>query len=154
MGRSGAVVGSLGSGICTAPPGFFCKGHSTQTRLLHEDNGQRTFAVILETGEEVLTCLQRFVTREHVLAAQITAIGALSDAVLMYFDWDKKDYLKIPVREQVEVASLIGDVAEAPRHLGEAHVRPTLEVIVTESPTHSRKVKDPESGLALIRPAA
>ena len=85
-----------------------------QTRLLHEDNGQRTFAVILETGEEVLTCLQRFVTREHLLAAQITAIGALSDVVLMYFDWDKKDYLKIPVREQVEVASLIGDVAEAP----------------------------------------
>jgi predicted DNA-binding protein with PD1-like motif len=50
-----------------------------QTRLLHEDNGQRTFAVILETGEEVLTCLQQFVTREHVLAAQITAIGALSE---------------------------------------------------------------------------
>ena len=64
-----------------------------QTRLLHDDNGQRTFAVILETGEEVLTCLQRFVSREHVLAAQITAIGALSDVVLMYFDWDKKDYL-------------------------------------------------------------
>jgi len=85
-----------------------------QTRLLHEDNGQRTFAVVLETGEEVLTCLQRFVSREHVLAAQITAIGALSDVVLMYFDWDKNDYRKIPVREQVEVASLIGDVAEAP----------------------------------------
>jgi len=109
-----------------------------QTRLLHLDDGQRTFAVILETGEEVLTCLQRFVTREHVLAAQITAIGALSDVVLLYFDWDKKDYLK----------SLIGDVAEAPSgkpalhlhlvvakrdgrdgyamagHLGEAHVRP------------------------------
>ena len=25
-----------------------------QTRLLHEDNGQRTFAVVLETGEKVL----------------------------------------------------------------------------------------------------
>ena len=78
------------------------------------------------------------------------------------------------MREQVEVASLISDVAEAPLgpalhlhlvvgkrdgsavagHLGEAHVRPTLEVIVTESPTHLRKVEDPESGLALIRPAA
>jgi predicted DNA-binding protein with PD1-like motif len=52
-----------------------------QTRLLHEDNGQRTFPVILETGEEVLTCLQRFVTHEQVLTAQITAIGALSDVV-------------------------------------------------------------------------
>ena len=36
-------------------------------------------------------------------------------------------------------------------HLAEAHVRPTLEVIVTESPAHLRKVKDKESGLALIR---
>jgi hypothetical protein len=35
-------------------------------------------------------------------------------------------------------------------HLGEAHVRPTLEVIVTESPAHLRKKKYPESGLALI----
>jgi predicted DNA-binding protein with PD1-like motif len=73
---------------------------------------------------------------------------------------------------QVEVASLIGDVAEDPSghpalhihlivgkrdgtavagHLGEAHVRPTLEVIVTESPVHLRKKKDPESGLALIQ---
>jgi predicted DNA-binding protein with PD1-like motif len=33
-------------------------------------------------------------------------------------------------------------------------VRPTLEVIVTESPAHLRKVKDAETGLALIRPAA
>ena len=39
-------------------------------------------------------------------------------------------------------------------HLGEARVRPTLEVIVTESPAHLRKVKDAETGLALIKPAA
>jgi predicted DNA-binding protein with PD1-like motif len=37
-------------------------------------------------------------------------------------------------------------------HLGPAHVRPTLEVILTEAPAHLRKVKDPQTGLALIRP--
>lgn len=83
----------------------------------------------------------------------------------------KKAYTNIPLREQVEVASLLGDVAEAESepaihlhivvgrhdgsamagHLGEAHVRPTLEVILTESPAHLRKRHDPESGLALIR---
>jgi predicted DNA-binding protein with PD1-like motif len=168
-------VGSLGSGTCARFPWFLPQ--RTFDAISASARRQRTadLAVILETGEEVLSCLQRFVSREHVLAAQITAIGALSDVVLMYFDWDKKDYLKIPVREQVEVASLIGDVAEAPSgepalhlhlvvgkrdgsamagHLGEAHVRSTLEVIVTESPAHLRKIKDPESGLALIRPAA
>jgi predicted DNA-binding protein with PD1-like motif len=142
-----------------------------QSRLLHETGGQRTFAVILKTGDEVMACLTDFVTRERITAAQVSAIGALSDAELQYFDWDAKDYRKIPVTEQVEVASLLGDVAEADGkpalhlhivigrrdgsamagHLGAAHVRPTLEVIVTESPAHLRKRHDPESGLALIR---
>ena len=58
-----------------------------------------------------MDCLQRFVVAEGVHAAQLTAIGAFSDVVLLYFDWEKKDYLRIPVREQVEVASLVGDVA-------------------------------------------
>ena len=146
-----------------------------QQKLLYQSGGQRTYAVVLETGEEVMSCLQRFAAAEQIFAAQVTAIGAFSDLVLMYFDWDKKDYARIPVREQVEVASMIGDVAEGPDgkpslhihlvvgkrdgsamagHLGEAHVRPTLEVVVTENPVHLRKVKDEESGLPLIRPAA
>lgn len=150
-----------------------------QHKLLHQTRGetgvQRTFAVVLETGDEVMASLKDFIARENILAAQITAIGALSDVVLNYFDWEKKAYQKIPVAEQVEVASLIGDVAQAPDgkpalhvhivvgrrdgtamagHLGEAHVRPTLEAILTESPAHLHKQMDPESGLALIRPAA
>ena len=40
-----------------------------------------------------------------------TAIDAFSEAVLGYFDWEKKDYEHIPVNEQVEVFSLIGDIA-------------------------------------------
>lgn len=142
-----------------------------QSKLLHEADGQRTFAVILSTGDEAMACLKDFVSREKITAAQISAIGALSGVTLLYFDWEKKDYMKIPLHEQVEVASLLGDVAEADGkpaihlhivvgrrdgsamagHLGEAHVRPTLEVILTESPAHLRKRHDPESGLALIR---
>jgi predicted DNA-binding protein with PD1-like motif len=148
---------------------------AVQHKLLHEAAGQRTFVIVLETGEEIVASLQKFAARENVHAASFTAIGALSDVVLLYFDWQKKEYQKIPVREQVEVAALIGDIAEDPEgkpalhihivvgtrdgsakagHLGEGHVRPTLEVIVTESPAHLRKVKDTETGLALIRPAA
>jgi uncharacterized protein len=105
--------------------------------------------------------------------SQITAIGALSSAKLAYFDWESKQYQPIPVNEQVEVASLVGDIAVGPDgkpsihvhavlgrrdgsamagHLQEAHVRPTLEIIITESPVHLCKVKDTESGLALISP--
>lgn len=146
-----------------------------EKKLLHRSGGQRTYVVVLETGEEVMKCLGQFAGAEKISAAQITAIGALSEVTLMYFDWEKKDYREIPVAEQVEVASLIGDIAEGPDgkpsihvhlvvgrrdgtalagHLAEAHVRPTLELVITESPAHLRKVKDKESGLALIRPAA
>ena len=142
-----------------------------QSKLLHEHDGQRTFAVIMDKGDEVLSSIKDFAARERVLAAQITAIGALSDVVLRYFDWDMKAYRDIPVSEQVEVASLIGDVARAPDgkpavhihlvvgkkdgsamagHLGEAHVRPTLEVIIEEQPSYLQKAHDPETGLALI----
>ena len=144
-----------------------------QSKVLHEHDGQRTFALIMAKGDEVLSTIRNFAAQENVRAAQITAIGALSDVVLRYYDWDKKTYRSTPVREQVEVASLNGDVAVGPDgkptihihlvvgrrdgtamagHLGEAHVRPTLEVIVEEQPSYLQKVHDPETGLALINP--
>jgi predicted DNA-binding protein with PD1-like motif len=140
---------------------------------LVNDGAQRTFVVVLQSGDEAVACLKRFAEEQRLSAAQITAIGAFSGATLGYFDWAKKEYKRIPVQEQVEVVSLIGDVALAPKggpalhmhvvlgrsdgaalggHLLEAHVRPTLEVVVTESPAHLRKRHDPESGLALIDP--
>jgi uncharacterized protein len=142
-----------------------------QTKLLDRDGGRRTFAVILKTGDEAVRCLQDFAVRERLSAAQITAIGAFSGAKLAYFDWESKSYKPIPVPEQVEVASFAGDVAigedgkptlhvhavlgrrdgsALAGHLLEGNVRPTLEIIVTESPAHLCKKKDPESGLALI----
>ena len=36
-------------------------------------------------------------------------------------------------------------------HLLAAHVRPTLEVVITESPAHLCRRHDPESGLPLIK---
>jgi hypothetical protein len=146
-----------------------------QAKLIHQADGQRTFALILQTGDEAAEQIKAFADREKLSAAQITAIGAFSDAVLGYFDWEQKEYRRNPLREQTEVASFIGDIALAPDgsrslhahvvlgrrdggamagHLLEGHVRPTLEVILTESPAHLRKRKDPESGLALIDPSA
>lgn len=144
-----------------------------RSKLLHESAGQRTYALVLQTGDEAMACLQDFANKERVSAAQITGIGAFSDATLNYFDWEQKKYLPIAVREQVEVASLIGDIALAPSgkpaihvhvvlgrrdgtalagHLAHGHVRPTLELILTEPPAYLQKAHDPQSGLALIRP--
>jgi predicted DNA-binding protein with PD1-like motif len=114
--------------------------------------------------------LAAFVKAETVAAAHFTAIGAFSEVTLGYFDRERKDYSKIPVREQVEVLSLVGDVASEdgqPKvhahvvvgkrdgtahggHLLQARVWPTLELILTESPRALARKSDRESGLALI----
>jgi len=132
----------------------------------------RTWAVVLETGDEANACLLDFAKAQNLSAAHFTAIGAFQRAVLGYFDWNTKSYKRNAVDAQVEVVALIGDVAldgaqpslhmhavlgqsdghALGGHLLEGHVRPTLEVIVTETPAHLRRQRDPVSGLALIHP--
>ena len=129
-----------------------------------------TYAVILDTGDEVIEKLGYFIREHEVETASLTAIGAFQDAVLGYFDWPTKQYRKIVVDGQVEVLSLLGDVAMADSgpslhvhavlgradgtvvggHLLGGHVRPTLEVILIQPPSYLRKRYDPETGLALI----
>jgi uncharacterized protein len=141
-----------------------------RSKVLNEQ-GERTYAVIFDIGDEVMSGLQAFADDNNLSASRFTAIGAFENVVLGYFDWQKKDYERIPVNEQVEVLALVGDVAldkGRPKvhahvvvglrtgetrggHLLEARVRPTLEVVVTESPGYLKRERDPASGLALIR---
>lgn len=129
-----------------------------------------TYAVVLDTGDEAIANLGEFIRKNEVEAASLTAIGAFRRALLGYFDWHTKEYKKIAVEEQVEVLSLLGDVAVAEEgptlhvhavlgkadgsvvggHLLEGQVRPTLEVILIQPPSYLRKRRDPVSGLALI----
>jgi predicted DNA-binding protein with PD1-like motif len=76
-----------------------------------DEVGERTWALVFDVGDEVVSRLSQFASLHQLTAARFTAIGAFSEATLGYFDAKKKAYEKIPVREQVEVLSLIGDVA-------------------------------------------
>jgi len=140
-------------------------------KLLHEADGQRTFAVIFDSGDEVTHGLLAFAKEQDLKASQFTAIGAFNDLVVGYFDWATKKYNPIPIREQVEVLMLAGDVSlkdSEPQvhahvvvgkadgtahggHLIEAHVRPTLEVVLIESPSYLEREMDKATGIALIR---
>jgi predicted DNA-binding protein with PD1-like motif len=141
-----------------------------KARRLHTAAGETTYAVILDRGDEVVKALTAFASAQGITAARFTAIGAFSAVTLGYFDRERRDYVKIPVREQVEVLSLIGDIAldqAEPKlhahavigkrdgsahggHLLEATVWPTLEVVLTESPKYLKRRMDPAVGLALI----
>jgi predicted DNA-binding protein with PD1-like motif len=129
-----------------------------------------TFVLVFETGDEALAGLTAFAKGNRLTAAHLSGIGAFSDVTLGWFDWQAKEYRRIPLEEQVEVVSLLGDVAlndgepvvhahvvvagpdgiARGGHLLAGHVRPTLEVVLTTSPAALRKRHDSESGLALI----
>ncbi len=140
-------------------------------KLIHDEMHEKTYALIFDKGDEVMGLLTDFARRYDLGGSHFTAIGALSDLVIGYFDRNEKEYKKIPIREQVEVLSLMGDVAfkdDKPNvhahivvgksdgtahggHILEAHVWPILELIITESPRHLHRFLDRETGLALIR---
>lgn len=132
---------------------------------------ERTWAVILDSGDEVMASMRTF-AREHDLgASRVSAIGAFAAAELGFYRIEARGYKRIAVEEQCEVVALLGDVArdqdDKPRlhlhvvlgledgstrggHLLAATVRPTLEVLITESPCHLHRRYDPASGLPLI----
>ena len=140
-----------------------------KAKLIHEQE-EKTFALVFDPGDEVMEELTNFAKENGLNAAHFTAIGAFSSATLGYFDMEKKEYKEIPVDEQVEVLSLVGDIAlfeGEPKlhahavlgrsdgttrggHLLEAHVQPTLEVILVESPEHLRRETDEKTGLPLL----
>ncbi len=141
-----------------------------QYKLLEEH--PKTYVLIFDTGDELAAGLKRFASEQKLSGSSFKAIGAFSSVKLGWFNWQTKKYeTAVALDEQVELLSLIGDIAQKdgePQvhahvvvgksdgtahggHLQEARVRPTCEVILTESPEHLRKQIDEESGIALIR---
>jgi predicted DNA-binding protein with PD1-like motif len=136
------------------------------------DDSPKTFILIFEIGDELAEGLLQFAKQQKLSAASFKAVGALSAVRLGWFSWESKKYEpSVTLDEQVELLSLIGDVALKDGepavhahavigrkdgtahggHLLKAHIRPTCEVVLTESPTHLQKFIDPQSGLALIK---
>lgn len=142
--------------------------------MKHEEldgDGVRTVVVVFDAGDEVLPGLTSVAEQEDLTAASVTAVGAVQEATLGWYDLQAQEYREVPVQEQAEVLSLVGDVAQGPDgkpavhahavlglrdgstrggHLLHARVRPTLEVVMRETPGRLRKTYRPEFGLALI----
>jgi predicted DNA-binding protein with PD1-like motif len=138
---------------------------------LIQDGREKTFALVFDTGEEVVAGLRQFARDHRLTGAHLTAIGAFERVTLGFFDVTKKDYTRIAIREQVELMSLVGNIAQDDKgdpklhahvvvgksdgsahggHLLDAYVRPTLEVVVVEASRHLRRTMRGEFGPALL----
>lgn len=139
-------------------------------KLLNDDK-QRTFAIILDTNDEVMHCIETFASEQNLKASQFNAIGAFSKATFGFFDFSIKDYKKIEIDEQVEVLNVAGDISLYKNeikihahvvvgksdgtahggHLLKAYVHPTLEIILTESPAYLVREMDKDLHIPLIK---
>jgi hypothetical protein len=116
--------------------------------------------------------LLAFARKYKLVAGNLTGIGAVSDAVIGYFDPAKNAYLRNHEKGQAEVLSLTGNLAlykDEPffhvhvalglrdgsargGHLFEATVCPTVELVLTAYPKPVLRKVDPETNLPLLDP--
>jgi predicted DNA-binding protein with PD1-like motif len=142
-------------------------------RLAIDAQGGGRLFVVCDPGEEIVSTLTRVVDEERIEAASFTAIGGFREAVLGFFELEKGEYKRIPIREQVEVLSLIGNIAATDGklrihahavlgksdgsacggHLLEGYVRPTLELVLVRTPAVLARQLDPRFGIPLTASA-
>lgn len=126
-----------------------------------------TYVVRFEDEEAFPGRFVEFLSSESIGGGSFTGIGAMLRTRISYFDTDAKQYLDRDIEEQVEVLSLVGNVAQYEGeplvhahivlsrrdytvlggHLRQGIVRPTLEVTlhVASEPLH--RAADPKFGL-------
>ena len=129
--------------------------------------GRRTIALTFDRECEFISTFTDYARKDNLVTSHFTGAGAFSDVVLGHFDRDRMKYNRIPIKEQVEVLSLIGNVViDAVTHepmiraravLGrsdgttrgghvlEAHVWPILELVVVEEPEYAELEEDEET---------
>lgn len=148
------------------------KAPGMQSKLVGESPSGKVYAVIFRKDDEIISGLTDFAIAQHIEDGHFTAIGAVSKATLGWLDVSQKAYRAIPVDQQAEVLSMMGDIASfngkpivhahmvlgkqdgstVGGHLWEAYANPTLEVFLTVNSVPLQKSPDPASGMKLIDP--
>jgi predicted DNA-binding protein with PD1-like motif len=146
--------------------------HSMKVKLVKDTPEEKVYAVIFYKGDEAMSGLTDFAIQNRIDDAHFTGIGAVNGATLAWLDPAAKLYHRIPVTQQVEVLSLVGDMTifngkpivhmhavlgrpdgtTIGGHVFELDVNPTLEVIVTVNTVPLRRKPDDASGMKVIDP--
>jgi len=142
-------------------------------KLLEDIDGRRKFVLVLDAGEDAVATITAFAQAQNLGATSLTGIGAFAHSSLGYFNPATKEFRQNDINEQTEVLSMIGNIAVDDAgthkmhvhvvlgcidattrggHLIEASVRPTLELVLEESPAHLARGVDAKSGLVLLQP--
>jgi predicted DNA-binding protein with PD1-like motif len=131
-----------------------------------------TYLLVFHTGQEIIKGLLAFAKQNELVTGYVSGIGALSRAVIGYFDPETNAYLHNEQKDQAELVSLLGnlslynnepffhihvglglrDGSSRGGHLFEAVARPTAELILNASHHPVHRAIDRATGLPLLDP--
>lgn len=134
------------------------------------DGDVKTHLLVFRTGQQVMKGLLAFAREHNLVAGHLTGIGAISDAVVGYFDPQTNSYERIRQNGQHEVLSVTGnlvlyngspfyhvhvalglrDGSARGGHLFEMTVRPTVELVLTTYRKPMQRRIDAVTGLPLL----
>jgi hypothetical protein len=142
-----------------------------KSKLVTSEAEERLFILVLDEGKEAFAAITRFASEEDLAGASVTGprwAGSTSPPrPIAPSPLERAER----VDEQCEVLSILDDIATGEDgkpslhvhavlglsdgttrggHLLAGFVRPTLEVTIIESPTHLRRRKRADLGIALI----
>ena len=173
------LLAAAGTGVAAVTLGLPAAGRAApekhkalRSTVVSEEGGVKTYLLVYDKGTEIMSGLMEFAAEHRLTGGHLLAIGAVSDATIAFFDRKKKEYLHIPVAEQADVTSMTGNIAlkdgkpflhvhtvlglpdgsTRGGHLLQAHVWPTLEMVVTTWTRPVRRTVDSETGLELLDP--
>ena len=148
------------------------KAPGLKYKLLNEANGVKEYVLVFAPGDEVLSGVLDFATKNNIKNAQIQAIGGFVKATSAFYDHNKKMFRLNPINEHLELISLLGDIATykgkpvphihfaAGRengsvvggHMIEAYTFPTVEMYITayDTPIYKKLVQQEDIDLVLI----
>ena len=133
----------------------FANEDAMKSKLIHKANGQATYVLVFMTGDEVASGLKSFATDHGITAATFRPLVRSKTWNSATSIGQGRTTRKPRSRNKPKSCPLIGDISEKEDggieihahivvgrsdtstrggHLLAAHVRPTLEVVLTESP--------------------
>jgi predicted DNA-binding protein with PD1-like motif len=133
--------------------------------------GHRPYVLRLDPGEEVITTLEGWLAEQQIHLGYFVAFGGFEGVQLQYFNIHSRQYEKRNADQQLEVVSLLGNIAlqdGRPKihahcivadehdqtyggHLGSGIVKPVLEVFLTAIDGTLERVEDKDRHLHILQ---
>jgi|AntRauTorcE11897_2_1112592.scaffolds.fasta_scaffold03410_6 predicted DNA-binding protein with PD1-like motif len=77
-------------------------------QIIHNQDNHCTLS--FRKGEEIMSSLKEYFSKNKITAAHITGLGAASWLEIAYYNIESKEYERHEIKEDLEILSLVGNV--------------------------------------------